>query len=200
MKHKNVRKVGYAPAVAAVSAIAVKAAPFISAASAVMQGVSFFQQRKATTQAAAATQRQADLQNRLNEVNAQRARVNAIREARIKRAQILTSTTGAGVGISGTSSSVGGIGAVTSQEAQNVQTINQREGFGQAIGAAQTDFFSATGEAKGWQDIGNVSGNIFSASGGFGSLFKPFSTPTSIGGGGGSMFSTTPSAGGFKLG
>lgn len=199
MKHRNTRKIGYAPAVAAVSGVISAAAPFVSAASLVMQGVSFFQQKKATGQAAEATKRQADLQNRLNEINAQRARLNAIRESRIKRAQILTSTTGAGLGPTGTSSSVGGIGAVTTQEAQNVQTINQRQGFGQAIGAAQTDYYTAAGEAKGWQDIGNVAGSIFSASGGFGSMFKPFSTPTSTGGGG-SMFTTAPSAGGLKLG
>jgi hypothetical protein len=172
MKHKNVRKVGYAPAVAAVSAVFSAAAPLVSAAGLVMSGVSFFQQKKATGQAAEATKRQSDLQNRLNEVNAQRARLNAIREARIKRAQILTSTTGAGLGATGTSSSVGGIGAVSTQEATNVQAINKQQGFGQAIGAAQTDYYTAAGEAKGWQDIGSISGSIFKESGGFDSLKK----------------------------
>ena len=172
MKHKNVRKVGYAPAVAAVTSFFTAAAPIFTAASAVMSGVSFFQQKKATSQAADATKRQSDLQNRLNEVNAQRARLNAIRESRIKRAQILTSTTGAGVGVGGTSSSVGGIGAVSTQEATNVQNINKQQGFGQAIGAAQTDYFNAASEAQGWKDIGSISGSIFEASGGFSSLKK----------------------------
>ena len=88
MKHKNVRKVGYAPAIAAVTSAFTTLAPVFSAASAVMTGVSFFQQKKATSQAAAATQRQTDLQNRLNEINAQRQRVSQMREARIRRAQI----------------------------------------------------------------------------------------------------------------
>lgn len=167
MKHKNVRKIGYAPAIAAVTAAFTYAAPFISAASAVMQGVSFFQQKKATSQAAAATSRQADLQNRLNDVNAQRERVAQLREARIRRSQIITDTAGAGLGPTGTSSSVGAIGAVTSQFASNVSSIDTQAGYGRAIGQAGTDAYNAMGEAKGWSDIGKVAGSIFDYAGGF---------------------------------
>lgn len=167
MKHRNVRKTGYAAAVAAVTAFATAAAPYMAIASGVMQGVSFFQQKKATSQAAAATSRQADLQNRLNDVNAQRQRVAQLREGRIRRSQIITDTAGAGLGPTGTSSSVGAIGAVTTEQASNVNAIDTQVGFGRAIGQAGTDAYTAMGEAKGWSDIGKVSGSIFDYAGGF---------------------------------
>ena len=176
MKHKNVRKTGYAPAVAAVTAFAVKAAPFFAIASGVSQVASFFQQKKATGQAAEATSRQADLQNRLNDVNAQRQRVAQLREARIRRSQIITDTSGAGLGQTGTSSSVGAIGAVTSQFASNVSSIDTQAGYGRAIGEAGTEAYNAMGEAKGWSDIGKVSGSIFDMVGGFQAI-KTLGTP-----------------------
>ena len=176
MKHRNVRKVGYAPAVAAVSSVFSAISPIMSVASAVMGGVSFFQQKKATSQAAAATQRQTDLQNRLNDINARRQMIQQQREARIRRAQITTETAGAGLGLGGTSSSVGAIGAVTTQEASNISNIQQQSDFGRAIGAAGTEAYTAMGEAKGWQQMGEVSGSIFKLSGGFDTLGKMFKT------------------------
>jgi hypothetical protein len=172
MKHRNVRKVGYAPAVAAVSSVFSTLSPFISAASAVMSGVSFFQQKKATSQAAAATKQQSELQSRLNDINARRQMIAQQREARIRRAQITTETTGAGLGLPGTSSSVGAIGAVTTQEASNISNIQQQGDFGRAIGSAGTAAYTAMGEAKGWSDMGTVSGKLFDLSGGFDSMKK----------------------------
>ena len=172
MKHKNVRKVGYGGAVAAVTKVFSAVSPIFSVASAVMGGVSMFQQKKATKEASAATQRQSDLQNRLNDINAQRQRVAQMREARIRRAQITTETTGGGLGLPGTSSSVGAIGAVSSQETGNIAAINTQAGFGRAIGTAGTEAYTAMGEAKGWQDVGQVSGKIFEMSGGFESMKK----------------------------
>lgn len=168
MKHKNVRKVGYGPVFQAVSAITSIA--------------SFMGQKKATKKAEEAQNRQADLTNRLNERNAQRQRIQQAREARIKRSQILTSTTGAGLGVTGTSSSVGGIGAVTSQENTNVSNINTNLGFSKATGQAQTDYYGAMGEAQGWKDLGAASGSIFSMSGGFDTI-KNFSWGSSNSGG-----------------
>lgn len=167
MKHRNVRKTGYAAAVTAVAAFATAAAPYMAIASGVMQAASFFQQKKATSQAAAATSRQADLQNRLNDVNAQRQRVAQLRESRIRRSQIITDTSGAGLGPTGTSSSVGAIGAVTTQRDTNISAIDTQAGFGRAIGEAGTDYYNAMGEAKGWSDIGKVSGSIFDMVDGF---------------------------------
>lgn len=165
MKHKNTRKVGYGPVM-----------PVIQAISAVTSVASFFQQKSATKKAEAATKEQASLQSRLNDINARRQQIAQLREARIRRAQITTETAGAGLGLGGTSSSVGAIGAVTTQEASNISNIQQQSDFGRAIGAAGTEAYTAMGEAKGWQQMGEVSGSIFKLSGGFDTLGKMFKT------------------------
>lgn len=165
MKHKNTRKVGYGPVM-----------PVIQAISAVTSVASFFQQKSATKKAEAATKEQASLQSRLNDINARRQQIAQLREARIRRAQITTETAGAGLGLPGTSSSVGAIGAVSTQEASNISNIQQQSDFGRAIGAAGTEAYTAMGEAKGWQQMGEVSGSIFKLSGGFDTLGKMFKT------------------------
>ena len=165
MKHKNTRKIGYGPVM-----------PVIQAISAVTSVASFFQQKSATKKAEAATKEQASLQSRLNDINARRQQIAQLREARIRRAQITTETAGAGLGLPGTSSSVGAIGAVSTQEASNISNIQQQSDFGRAIGAAGTEAYTAMGEAKGWQQMGEVSGSIFKLSGGFDTLGKMFKT------------------------
>ena len=77
-----------------------------------------------------------------------------------------------GLGLGGTSSSVGAIGAVSTQEATNVSGIRQQQDFGRAIGSAGTEAYTAMGEAKGWQEMGQVSGKLFDLSGGFDSMKK----------------------------
>lgn len=174
MKHKNTRKVGYGGAVAAVASVVKAAAPIIKVASTIgnivspIVGVaSFMQQRKATSQAAEATTRQTQLQTRLNDINARRAMIQQQREARIRRAQVLTETAGGGLGIGGTSSSVGAIGAVTTQADTNISNIRQQGDFGRAIGEAGTEAYTAMGEAKGWSQIGGIAGDVFKQTGGF---------------------------------
>jgi hypothetical protein len=162
MKHKNTRKIGLMETVMAITSI-------VSAVSSV---AGFFGQKKATGQAAAAEDRRAALESRLNDVNAQKARIAQMKEARIKRAQIVTSTAGAGLGGMGTSSSVGGIGAVSSSEAGNIFNINRASGFASAIGQAKTDYATAAGESAGWQSISNAGSSIFTAAGGFKTLFN----------------------------
>ena len=162
MKHKNTRKIGYGETVMAIVSI-------VSAASSV---AGFFGQKKAAGQAAAAEDRRAALESRLNDVNAQKARIAQMKEARIKRAQIVTSTAGAGLGGYGTSSSVGGIGAVSSSEAGNIFNINRASGFASSIGQAKTDYATAAGESAGWQSISNAGSSIFTAAGGFKTLFN----------------------------
>ena len=166
MKHKNTRKIGYDPGtIAIISTVA-------SVAGAVSTVAGFFGQKKATGQAAAAEDRRAALESRLNDVNAQKARIAQMKEARIKRAQIVTSTAGAGLGGMGTSSSVGGIGAVSSSEAGNIFNINRASGFASSIGQAKTDYATAAGESAGWQSISNAGSSIFTAAGGFKTLFN----------------------------
>lgn len=197
MKHKNIRKVGYSPTALTVLSFAG------SALGAVTSVMGQQQQKKSLKKAEEAETRRVALQNRLNDIEAQKQRVRAQREARIKTAQITTSTTGGNVGLFGTSSFVGGVGSVSTSEAKNISNINTNLGFSQALGTATSDYNTAVGEASGWKDVSNLGMNIFTQSGGFESLFKPFSSnlfSSNSSNAGGSLFSTAPSAGGLKLG
>jgi hypothetical protein len=148
MKHKNVRKVGYGGVVSAISAIVGIA--------------SFFKQDEAADQAREAQERQAEIQKRVNERNAQKQRIQALREERISRASILSNAAPSGTVAGGTSAVVGGMGSVTSQFGANVSNINTNLGAANAMGDAMTDYYSATGNMQQWQSIGSAAGTIFS--------------------------------------
>jgi len=147
MKHKNVRKVGYGGVLSVVSAVVGVA--------------SFFKQQEAADDAAEAQQRQQELQQRINERNAQRQRIAALREERINRASILSNVSPSGVTVGGTSAVIGGLGSLTSQFGANVSNINTNLASASAMGDAMTDYYNATGNMQQWQSIGSAAGTIF---------------------------------------
>jgi hypothetical protein len=148
MKHKNVRKVGYGGVISAISAVVGIA--------------SFFKQDEAADQAREAQERQAEIQKRVNERNAQRQRIAAAREERINRASIISNAAPSGVVAGGTSAVIGGAGSLTSQFGSNVSNINTNLSGATAMGDAMTDYYSATGNMQQWQSIGSAAGTIFS--------------------------------------
>ena len=70
-----------------------------------------------------------------NALKTQRTKIQALREARIKRAQIIQGTANAGAKMSGTSSATGATGSITSQYGQNIGQLNQFVGFGDRLSA-----------------------------------------------------------------
>jgi hypothetical protein len=158
---RGMRKVGYKVPIEAVTQIAGKINPYIQIASTAFQVASFFGQKKAASQAQEATQKEAQIQNRLQDVQAARARVAQIREARIRRGKIISETAGANLGAGGTSSAVGGVGAVTSTAAANIGNINVARDYGRAIGQAQTEQYTAMGEMKQWSNMSDFA-SVFS--------------------------------------
>ena len=68
-----------------------------------------------------------------NALKVQREKVASLREARIKRAQIVQSSVNAGAMYGGTSSATGATGSITSQYGQNTGMLNQFEGFGDRL-------------------------------------------------------------------
>lgn len=68
-----------------------------------------------------------------NALTLQREKISSLREARIKRAQIIQGTVNAGARYSGTSSAMGATGSITSQYGQNIGMLNQFEGFGDRL-------------------------------------------------------------------
>lgn len=193
MKHKNVRKVGYGGVVSAVSKVASAVSSFIPGAnvlSAIGLGAQLFsgmQERKYASKAADAAQRQYELskekaaqESRYQEVLAQRQRAAATREQRIRVGNIVASTGGAGLGMSGTSSFTGAVGSLGTQTATGIGNINVAEstgktltGFNQQIGQAASEQFSAQSSQQGWQQIGTMASNFPTA---FGNIFKTTET------------------------
>ena len=174
MKHTNVRKVGYASAVTAITSIV--SSPWVTVASLALQGFSMLQSSKYADKAAEEAQKQAQMQERINAVNAARARTESIRESRIRSAQILTA--GAAGDVAGSSSVETGIGSVGSQSINAQDAINQRLGFATAMGESQTKQADYMGSAQGWKDLGSFSSSMFTASGGFSNLKNLSSTGT----------------------
>ena len=68
-----------------------------------------------------------------NALTLQREKISTLREARIKRAQIIQGTANAGARFSGSSSATGATGSITSQYGQNIGMLNQFEGFGDRL-------------------------------------------------------------------
>lgn len=140
----------------------------IAAASLAIGAVSAYNQYQAGQDAADAQKKAQQAQSRSAQVAAQRERLAAMREARIKRAQILSSAGVQGVGGSGVSGATSSIG---SQLGANIGYMNVQEGFAQAASKANQQAANAMSSATNWQAIGGVAQNIFQSQGGFTTIF-----------------------------
>jgi len=139
----------------------------ISAAATAYSGV---QQSKAAKKQTQAQGEAADAQGRAANVEAQQARIAQVREARIRRGQVVASGTNAGMGV-GTSGIGGATGSISSQMGSNIGSINQQQTFADETSAALQKSTDAGVNAQKWQMIGNFSQSIFNQSGGFTTIF-----------------------------
>lgn len=106
-----------------------------------------------------AQQKSVDLANRRQQ----------IREERIRRAQIEQAAANQGAG--GSSGEAGAISALGSQVGSNIASINQDQKAAEGIGNAMSAAAGSAQRAQVAQGVANLSGTIFQASGGFGSVF-----------------------------
>lgn len=106
-----------------------------------------------------AQQKSVDLANRRQQ----------IREERIRRAQIEQAAANQGAG--GSSGEAGAISALGSQVGSNIASISQGQKAAEGIGNAMSAAAGSTQRAQVAQGVANLSGTIFQASGGFGSIF-----------------------------
>lgn len=125
------------------------------------QGITGYKQKQAQEEAAAAERRRVELQNRVQENQAQQARIQALREQRVRTGAIVSSGANAGVVSAGTSPVVTGQTAVASQFGQNIGQINTQLAGAQAVGQASSDVYQAQGEAQQWKDLGGFAGKVF---------------------------------------
>lgn len=121
----------------------------------------------AAKQSAAAQREATAAQSRSASVEAQKARISQIREARIRRAQVLSS----GIG--------GAVGSISTQMAENIGTIGQQQTFAQQTTNALQLATDKGLEAQKWQMIGQASKTIFDNAGGFTTIFGG-NTPTGV--------------------
>lgn len=136
----------------------------ISAVSAVMQYNAASDSAHAAESQANAQKESIAAQGRMAEVEAQRARLAQVREARIKRAQIISTSTSTGLG-EGTSGVSGATSSISTQESSNIGIIGQTQSYAQEASAANqraADFASqgasATAKAQQWQTINTIFG------------------------------------------
>jgi hypothetical protein len=139
------------------------------------QGITGIKQQQAMDEAAKAEERRAELQARVQENQAQRARIQQLRESRIRTGAIVANASNAGIVSGGTSPVVTGQTAVASQMGANIGNINVDVAGARAVGSAASDVFSAQGEAQQWKDLGGFAGKLFDnrqfISSGFNSIF-----------------------------
>lgn len=136
------------------------------AISAIGTGVSIAQQSKA----AEAQKEAAQQENNLASLENRKARIKAVREARIARAQTIAQ--GEASGALGSSGVAGGTSSIQSQLGSNIGFANQREAFSQNIAGLQNKAISAQNKANTFGTIGQFAGTVFNQMGGFDTIFR----------------------------
>lgn len=143
------------------------------------------QARAAEAQAAAQREQQRIEQVRAN-VSVREQRQNQLREARVRRAQILS--TGLLSGAEGATTLQNSLGTLNTQFGANIGRINVAQGFGQAIGEQSQESANQASEInrlEGKKAVVQANTQFINAIGGLGeSIFKRFAPgPGSFGGG-----------------
>lgn len=168
------------PPVAILAVVAVAA----TVAGTMVQMKAAKKQQKAMKRAENAQREQQRIETARAGMLAQRDRVAAIREERIRRSNIIAGAGNAGISMAGGSSGLSGAtGSTRSQLGQNLGTLGSMQSFGQQLSAsnqaeadAMSDYNKAGAKGQMWQSIfgtvSNVASKGMDAMGGAGSAFS----------------------------
>lgn len=156
--------------IAVVAAIAAVAGTVGSIA---MQQGAASKQKKAVRQAQDAQRETQRIEQVRADASAQRERISQQREARIRRAQVLSSSQGAGIGFD-SSGVQGATGSITSQFGANLGYINQAQGFANQISNSNQREQDAMAKAQKAQAGGQMWQSIFSGVSGLGKTVSGF--------------------------
>lgn len=165
--------------------------PAVAVVALAATAVSTYQQHKAGRDASRAQQRAADEAQEQNKIGTaaesirrQQQQRQSLREQRIRRARILQGAEGAGVaGGSGQAGSTSALGTLTGAQ---IGALGTQERGSQGIAASQgrqsgfqSQALSAQQSSNLWGGVGQLSGSIFQAAGGFPGLTEGINYRTS---------------------
>ena len=106
---------------------------------------------------AAEAQRQGEaVKSRMASADAAKSRLQQVREARIRNAQVTAAGSNAGMGVS-SSGIAGAVGSVTTQAAGNIGTINQKQSFAAELSyynQQSADASTKAANAQQWAQVG----------------------------------------------
>lgn len=146
-------------------------AAFSAIASLVVGAASAVGQANAAKKQSKAQRSASEAQSRASSVEAQKSRIAQVREARIRRGQVLASGSQGALGFAGTSGIQGALGSISTQMADNIGSINQQQTFAAETSAALQKATDFGVKAQKFQLIGQVSQSIFQSAGGFTTIF-----------------------------
>jgi hypothetical protein len=134
---------------------------------------------KSAKKQAQAERKAQEIEQRRANALAQKEKYQQVREARINRARVMSSAATAGLTGAGTSGAQGGWGSVQSQMGENIGTINQMQGFSNAVSQQNMIASRQASKSQMWAGIGNMFSQASSAAAGMpvGSSTTPFSQP-----------------------
>lgn len=150
--------------------MAVATSTVIAATALAATAVSGYQQYRAAGEAADAQREGQAISQAAQQTRDQQQRRQQIREQRVRRARILQAAENTGV--SGGSGAIGSTGALSTLTGRNISNLSSTARASQGIGGAQQRGLDAQQNAQLWGTIGQTSGTIFSAAGGFGDMFN----------------------------
>jgi hypothetical protein len=133
----------------------------IPAISLAITAASAYASHKSRQRSAKFQKEQAEQSNMLADVENRRNRVKAIREARIKRAQIVAQ--GESVGAQLSSGVAGGVSSVASQLGSNIGFQNYQTGVSKNIAGIGNQAIQSQNRGDLYQSIGGIGQTIFSA-------------------------------------
>lgn len=110
-------------------------------------------------QQSAAQKKSIEAQQKIADAQAARERIQAAREARIRRAQILASTGNQGIGAA-SSGPAGAVSSIGSQLGANIANINTIQNFAQQASKANQQAADASAMGAAFQTAFNVSSNM----------------------------------------
>tara|TARA_Y100001973_G_scaffold106665_1_gene186296 strand:+ start:17081 stop:17608 length:528 start_codon:yes stop_codon:yes gene_type:complete len=138
----------------------------IAAASLATTAAAGYMQYQAASDAADAREEAGKISGAQQQIQQRRGTRQAIREERIRRARIMQAAESTGVG--GSSGQFGSTAALSTLTGTNVANQRGQAAAARGIGAANQRAADAQSTGQMWGAIGQVSGSVFSAAGGFG--------------------------------